>query len=428
MGISNETRKERRIDYTKKEISERLNIAETSVDYQLTKLCKLYQQYGLSVSDFKRDGESGRNFFPPDYTELLLVLLKTQGLNPRTKKNTSTVTAEDVSEFNKEIIEEIDSGSLPYYQKNIIQNMPWYRGATVIRDWSSLLVEELTQFVMNLTELQGNDVSQTIKYVCRELDYMNYHLFRGANTGKMILENNEQEQKQIFDGLYKEFLEMDDEERVKCFEKTPVFEQFYNAYKHNEEKLPILNRSDIGVDVGIVSFIKALMLGNGLKETQLRIQKLDEFLDPDEYDTLCNLFEDEVSRNGHLLTDIEREWYLNNKEDVIIRFVSEFLKKPGALEMTIRGKKWESIPDRIHSGTFFEDYHEGYVREQRKITEEEYMKVIMKLGQEEQKKLGEDYLKHYEKNKSNNKELHDIVSRFVGQVLMNFSEPISKKK
>ena len=61
-------RKLRRVDYSKKEIAERLFCAENTVDSRIKQLCK---DYDLPEGIFKRDGANGLNFFPPEFVTFL---------------------------------------------------------------------------------------------------------------------------------------------------------------------------------------------------------------------------------------------------------------------------------------------------------------------------------------------------------------------
>ena len=109
-------------------------------------------------------------------------------------------------------------------------------------------------------------------------------------------------------------------------------------------------------------------------------------------------------------------------------FVDMFLKEPGRMEFVTQGRKWKSIPERIETGTYHEDYHEAYMRECKGgITEQQFIDTLMKLDDEEQKKLFAEYLNYYNANKEKYKGLHDIVSRFVGQVMLNYLS-VSKEK
>lgn len=422
-----EIRTERRIDYTKHEIAQKLNIADTTLDYQIKKMCEFY---GLEPDLFKRNKGEGRNFFPVDYTSLLILLLKANDINPAAKKKTVDVTAKDVADFNKKTIEEIDTNNdLPEYLRETLQQMPWYREAGDISDWSALLVEELTQLIINLTKSQGEDIGQTIKYICKELDYMNYQLYRGSFLNQKILSNNERLQKENNEMLYQEFCDLNEDERKSRFEENPEFELFYNAYKQTKGNIPYINKRDVSIDRGVLSVMQAIMAGMGVQELQTsRADKLPEFLDSEEYEKLCRIMCKEKSVNEAELVECEREWYLNNQEDGIRTYIDMFLKEPGCIEASAIGKKWQSIPEKIESGTYFEDYREGYQREQKRIiTEQQYMDIVLKLDEKEQKELFARYLEYFNANKQKEKGLHDIVSRFVGQVMLNYLS-VSKEK
>lgn len=425
--MKKDVRTERRIDYSKREIAEALNVAENTVDYRIKNMC---DYYGISPEVFKRYGGESRNFFPVDYTSVLILLLKSFEENPATKKKTVDVTAEDVADYNTKIRKEIDTNKIvPEYLRVTAQQMPWYREAGDISEWSAVLVEELTQFILNLTKSLGGDIGQTIKFICRELDYMNYNLFRGSYIKRDSQNHNDASQKRNEEKLFQEMSAMEKQQREKCFEEFPAYRLFYNAYKQTKGNIPHINKTDVSIDRGLLSVMEALMAGMGLKELQNeRADKLPEFLDENEYKKFCEIMQKDVSATDTELKQSEREWYHNNQEDAFLTFLDMFLKEPGRVELHTQGRKWQSIPEKIEDGTYYEDYHEAYMRECKGgITEQQFMATLMKLPDEEQKKLFAEYLKYYNANKEKNKGLHDIVSRFIGQVMLNYLS-VSKEK
>lgn len=425
--MKKDVRTERRIDYTKREIAEALNVAENTVDYRIKNMC---DYYGIKPEIFKRYGGETRNFFPVDYTSLLILLLKSFEANPASKKKTVDVTAEDVADYNKKICKEIDTNRLvPDYLRETAQKMPWYREAEDISEWSAILVEELTQFIINLTKSQGGDIGQTIKFICRELDNMNYHLYRGSYITRGLQSCSDNSQRELEDKAYQEICAMDNDERIRYFKEKPEIGMFYNAYKQTNGNIPHINKTDMSIDRGILSIMQAIMAGMGLKEMQNeRADKLPEFLDENEYEKFRKIMKKDTQVTDVELIECEREWYLNNQADAFRTYAEMHLKEPGRVEFVTQGRKWESVPERIEAGTYHEDYHEAYMRECRGgITEQQFMDTIMKLDDEEQKKLFAEYLKYYNANKDKYKDLHDIVSRFVGQVMLNYLS-VSKEK
>lgn len=425
--MKKDVRTERRIDYTKREIAEALNVSENTVDYQIKNMCEFY---GIKPEIFKRYGGESRNFFPLDYTSLLILLLKSYESNPAARKKTTDVTAKEVADYNKVMLHEIDTNRfVPNHLRETAQQMPWYREAGDISEWSALLVEELTQLIINLTKSVGGDIGQTIKYICRELDYMNYNLFRGSYIKSDLQSDSDTLQKKMEKKLYQEICDMEDDERLEHFASFPEYELFYNAYKQTNGNIPHINRTDMSIDRGILSIMEALMAGMGLEELQdKRFGKLPEFLDKEEYEKFRKIMNTDEQMSDAELIESEREWYLNNQEDAFMTFVDMFLKEPGRMEFVAQGRKWKSIPERIEAGIYHEDYHEAYLRECKGgITEQQFIDTLMKLDDEEQKKLFAEYLDYYKANKEKNKDLHDIVSRFIGQVMLNYLS-VSKEK
>lgn len=414
-------RTERRIDYTKHEIAREVGVSDNTIDYKLEKMCEFY---GIKADLFKRYGEGGRNFYPADYGELLILLLKAYDKNPATKKKTTDVTAEDVAVFNSEMRKGIsENKNLPNYLRECMESMPWYREAGDISDWTELLVEEFTQFIINLTSSYGGDIGQSLKFICRELDYMNYHLYRGSYFRENIQQDNDRLQREMHEELFNELYSMDKEDREKKFHDNAEFLYFYNAYLETNGEVPVVNRNDISIDRGILSVMQALMAGIGLSNIQQReMDRLPEFLNDEEYAKFVKIMDDgSAVGNEQELIDCEREWYLNNQEESVQSYIEMFLKQSGKADMVVQGKKWESIPEKIKKNVFFEDYKEGYQKEKNKfLSEQQYIDIILKLPKEEQSSLFKKYLLYYEKNKEDNKRLREIVSRFVGQVLLNY--------
>ena len=422
-----DVRTERRIDYTKNEIAQALNVSENTVDYRIKKLCEFY---GIEPSIFKRNYGENRNFFPIDYVSLLILLLKSCEINPSIKKKKIDVNAKDVADYNTEMLNEIDTNKyLPDYLREIVNNMPWYREAKDIIEWSEILVEELTQLIINLTKLKEGDIGQTIKYICRELDYMNYYLYRKSYIISEVQSDNDNFKKQIEEYLYQSILNMSDEERANFFRNNPENKLFYNAYIHTKSNIPYIDKMEFSIDKGILAIMEALMAGMGLKELQnIRVDKLPEFLNEEEYKNFCTIMNKNAQVSDSELLECERKLYLNNQEDAVKKYINMHLKKPGSVDMLFKGKKWKSIIKKIEEGIYFEDYHEAYMREYKGgISEEEFMATTIKLNEEKQKDLFEKYLKYYNSNRENNKDLYDIVNRFIGQVMLNYLS-VSKEK
>ena len=153
-------RKLRRVDYSKKEIAERLFCAENTVDSRIKQLCK---DYDLPEGIFKRDGANGLNFFPPEYTPILIELLRNNAENPalpRARKH-EKVMAEDVSKYYQQLISSIKANQeIPSYLNEWMEDMPWMRTAEDVSSLIGLLVTELQVFIHNTLDMQNVDVGQ----------------------------------------------------------------------------------------------------------------------------------------------------------------------------------------------------------------------------------------------------------------------------
>lgn len=389
-------RKLRRIDYSKKEIADQLNCSENTVDSRIKQLCK---DYGLPEGMFKRDGANGTNFFPPEYTPLLIELLKYNSDNPampRARKH-ENVMCEDVVEYNKNIMNSIrNNPEIPDYITEWIKTIPWGRTATDISSLLELLVTEIQVFIHNTLDQQGVDVGQALRTIIRNLDEVNYRMFQGnqfmrsaAKDQDMLKEENEQ-------GLFLELSEMTKEEREACFIENPYVKAVYYSRleKEQESKTVKLDSKELSIDQGLVAMISALMRmgdANQLKRGNKLV--LEEFCDDE---------------NKYESVEQERKAYMENSQIAILEALRHDCT-PGQLEFIISGKKWKCIADRIRDGEAIEPiYHQGGI--------EHFFE-----------KYEGDYLKYFDEIKSEDSELKNIVSNFVGRLMVDFFYASNKK-
>lgn len=131
---------------------------------------------------------------------------KEKGLTQQALAEKLNVSPQAVSKWEREICD---------YLKEVMETLPWIRVSKILSESLDELVDELTVFIFELVSANGNDIGETVKYIIRELDTMNYNLFRGSCLNMLDT------------GLIR------------------------NNY---------LNRRDIAIDVGIVTLIKLLLL------------------------------------------------------------------------------------------------------------------------------------------------------------------------
>lgn len=323
--MAKEDRKGRRINYSRKELAEYLHCAETSVDYRLKKISDYYDK--LDSSSFKKEIDNNRNFFPPEYAPLLKILLKEYDGNPAVKK-AKDQSAEAIQDFNKRVLLDIaDSEDIPDYLKEVMETLPWIRVSKILSESLDELVDELTVFIFELVSANGNDIGETVKYIIRELDTMNYNLFRGSCLNMLDT------------GLIR------------------------NNY---------LNRRDIAIDVGIVTLIKLLMEYIGLEEIQnSNVQELKEYFSEEKRSDFENRLRKEGIEESKITQGadkLERSEYLSSQKDSILYMLNKNSVSNAMEAVIISGRKWESIVERIKNDIFDITEEIGKYYESHKIS------------------------------------------------------------
>ncbi|MCR5176771.1 MAG: hypothetical protein K6C05_07945 [Anaerovibrio sp.] len=92
-GKRNE-RKGRRINYSRKELAEYLHCSENAVDDRLKRITDYYDK--LDETSFKKETDNNRNFFPPEYTPILKILMREHENNPAAKKRARGLVVDDI--------------------------------------------------------------------------------------------------------------------------------------------------------------------------------------------------------------------------------------------------------------------------------------------------------------------------------------------
>lgn len=372
-------RKLRKIDYSKKEVADRLHCAENTVDSRIKQLCK---DYDLPEGFFKRDGYDGLNFFPPEYTPLLIELLKNNADNPalpRAKKHTK-VMAEDVANYCNLLIESINKNEeIPDYMKQWMQEMPWMRNAKDISTLIDLFVVEIQVFICNIFNKKNVDIGQAIRKIVYMLDRCNYEMFENGALLQILKKDNEESREKMERELYSNLKDMNLKEREEYFKEVPSALATYNKYSScsNNDQDFALDSRDLSLDWGLLSMIRTLMQNgdaNQLKKGNKMVLK--EF----------------VSNENDCIKS-EREAYMEAVHDSVI----ESLKRdcsPGQVDFIIDSwKKWKCKAEEIKSGEIEDKF--GYL---------EYFEHIK-----------QDYV------------LKDIVSNFIGRLMVDYVFSFNKK-
>ena len=383
--MAKEDRKGRRINYSRKELAEYLHCAETSVDYRLKKISDYYDK--LDSSSFKKEIDNNRNFFPPEYAPLLKILLKEYDENPAVKK-AKDQSAEAIQKFNKRVLLDIaDSEDIPDYIKEVMETLPWIRVSKILSESLDELVDELTVFIFELFSDNGNDIGETVKYIIRELDTMNYNLFRGSCLNMLDT------------GLIK------------------------NNY---------LNRRDIAIDVGIVTLIKLLMEYIGLEEIQnSNVQELKEYFSEEKRSDYENRMRKEGIEESKITQEadkLERSEYLSSQKDSILYMLNKH-SVSNAKEAVIKsGRKWESIVERIKNDTFDVTEEIGKDYESHKISgvDKDTWVGVHKMPESIENYATSNYVNHYENILREKKQLREKVDSMIGQILVELFSKVQR--
>lgn len=383
--MAKEDRKGRRINYSRKELAEYLHCAETSVDYRLKKISDYYDK--LDSSSFKKEIDNNRNFFPPEYAPLLKILLKEYDENPAVKK-AKDQSAEAIQKFNKRVLLDIaDSEDIPDYLKEVMETLPWIRVSKILSESLDELVDELTVFIFELVSANGNDIGETVKYIIRELDTMNYNLFRGSCLNMLDT------------GLIR------------------------NNY---------LNRRDIAIDVGIVTLIKLLMEYIGLEEIQnSNVQELKEYFSEEKRSDFENRLRKEGIEESKITQEadkLERSEYLSSQKDSILYMLNKNSVSNAMEAVIISGRKWESIVERIKNDTFDVTEEIGKYYESHKISgvDKDTWVGVHKMPEFIENYVTSNYVDHYENILREKKQLREKVDSMIGQILVELFSKVQR--
>ena len=383
--MAKEDRKGRRINYSRKELAEYLHCAETSVDYRLKKISDYYDK--LDSSSFKKEIDNNRNFFPPEYAPLLKILLKEYDENPAVKK-AKDQSAEAIQKFNKRVLLDIaDSEDIPDYLKEVMETLPWIRVSKILSESLDELVDELTVFIFELVSANGNDIGETVKYIIRELDTMNYNLFRGSCLNMLDT------------GLIR------------------------NTY---------LNRRDIAIDVGIVTLIKLLMEYIGLEEIQnSNVQELKEYFSEEKRSDFENRLRKEGIEESKITQEadkLERSEYLSSQKDSILYMLNKNSVSNAMEAVIISGRKWESIVERIKNDTFDVTEEIGKYYESHKISgvDKDTWVGVHKMPESIENYVTSNYVDHYENILREKKQLREKVDSMIGQILVELFSKVQR--
>ncbi|MGV7115196.1 hypothetical protein [Paenibacillus kyungheensis] len=407
--------KVRSFDFNKKEIMQ-LSEVDTAPTFKKY-MEKFYYLYGFKETDFRvGKSENADYYFPADFAELLALTLRNSSKHPFSRANydEKNVTATQIQEYNQLMCEGIDN-ELPSVFRDLIYTIPSHLQSVKLGDFTSVLVERMSLFIVNITKLEHQAIGDTIDWLCRQLDEANYNLFRGNYLSEMIQKSNEayneKHNKELIEELYgPKNEEVDDIER----------------------RMFATNNS---IDYTISLLIKRILL-----ETNelYHGEKSSEFLDLKNKKSLLMMGLETVPVDKSNSSDR----HSNLMERILYyKSINSQMVNQGRVEMAesvLEGYREKiltrkSIVDQIKDKSFREP-GEMSINEQRGFLEskiQEMQEVLAKLDAEASEpqidfadsfidEMKSKYVEYCEKANQDSKKLKPIVDGFVGQVLTNF--------
>lgn len=384
--------KERVIDFTHKDMEEMTGLSRKQFDDALNRVCDLY---GFDISEFKSDkyNKNSGYFFPPEVAELLALLVRNVQNHPLHRENADVekISASDIAKFNRDFLDDIKANVHGLFAEGICCR-PAHLVSFKLSLWTERFLQELASFILNICTLSESEVGSSLELFTRELDKMNYNLFRGDYIMKKAKDSN-------FNWM---------EKRIEGFE--------YEEDSKRSDLYKAIEVPNRGID-----FIVAEML----KLQLLEADKIREECFPDYQSFACDHFPHEALREDYygykVAPTISRERYDNN---VNILNVSQE-----------RFDRWKSIEEQIKAGSFKEP-SEVSKEEARAILENNiaYTKAQLKQYEEQLAALddrkdnaGGDllddmksaYVDYCEKQRNTEEyeAMKDIINQFSGRAL-----------
>lgn len=268
-----------------------------------------------------------------------------------------------------------------------METLPWIRVSKILSESLDELVDELTVFIFELVSANGNDIGETVKYIIRELDTMNYNLFRGSCLNMLDT------------GLIR------------------------NNY---------LNRRDIAIDVGIVTLIKLLMEYIGLEEIQnSNVQELKEYFSEEKRSDFENRLRKEGIEESKITQGadkLERSEYLSSQKDSILYMLNKNSVSNAMEAVIISGRKWESIVERIKNDTFDITEEIGKYYESHKISgvDKDTWVGVHKMPESIENYVTSNYVDHYENILREKKQLREKFDSMIGQILVELFSKVQR--
>ncbi|MFC7680319.1 hypothetical protein [Paenibacillus sp. GCM10028914] len=410
--------KVRRIDYNKAEMMElsEINTPPTFTD----KMKKFYALYGFEETDFRVDkSKKADYYFPADFAELLALILRKSSNHPFSRANydEKKVKASQIQEYNRLMCESIDH-ELPSVFRDLIYTMPSHLQSVKLGDLTSVLVERLTLFILNVTKLDHQGMGDVVHWLCRQLDEVNYNIFRGNYFSEMAQRSNEaynnEHHKELIEKLYGP-----KNEKVEDIDRRMVATNNSIDYTISLLIKRILNATD------------DLYEGDGSEYLDLGNKELLHFM------RLSGVPVTESNSKAQVSPLIERTLYYNqemSKEENQGRVENAESVLEGYREKILTRK---SIVDQIKDKSFREP-GDMSVEKKKEILESQIKLMRTELARLEEEEsephddsvdsfmaeMQREYVAYCEKANQHSEKLKAVVDHFVGQVLINFMNTV----
>ena len=357
----------RRIDYTQEELAKQINMSKSTIGNRMK---EIVEYYDFEADAFhKEEGGNPRKFLPPEYTPLLKIIMQEHKNNPASKKaGRENIDANMVIEYNSAVQESISaSEELPDEYREMLIQQPWYDVSKTMVKYLPILVDELSELIFNLLSSSGSDLGQTIRYLCREIDKMNYCLERG---------------------------------------------------NYIQATIPKV----VSIDNGLMLVVKSMMENLGIQQYQDQLAKRpSEYLDEEKRNNL----EKEIKETDSDISDeelqiranaIERKRYLKDNMEAILYCINASNALRGTRFTVETGKKWKPIREQIKEGSFREA--DTFASDIERAKAEQM--PIWRSSPEQEKEICDGFLSREEIVKQQTENLHKIVNRMVGQVIVDY--------
>lgn len=388
----------RLIDYSQEEMLEMTGLTRHQFRRKLIKLCEMYS---FDIDNFKveRDNINSEFFFIPEVAELLAILLRNFDKHPLKRANAKVdeISGTDIKNYYEIMLKDIDEEVHPVVAE-AIYCMEGHLVAQNAADWTEHFAKQLTYFLINLTTLKRQDIGESLKQFTKQLDSMNYNLYRGEYVLSLAYDSN-----------------------IKELSNRGIADSTDRAEINKK-----LHQSNISIDRLIAEMIRWYLP----RSVEVRRNKFPEYVFED--NEMMRFLACGNPNEASVFT--QREMYYRLEVNYSVN-KSLLKNNQSILELTkAKNAEWKDIATRIEDGNFCEP-QEMPVAERIEVIEnnilyyekqlEECRKILTDLKEKDSKdeknelldKVQQGYVKHCKEINGNYPELESTVDRFVGRAI-----------